>query len=1058
MRSPFAYTAAPILAAALVLLGGPAHAWETIRPATSFDRSALVRPDDLEKVRNAGRLGGRGPEDWGITGWFEYDFAVPADGWYELFVRDGGGDLEYRVDPGPDEAAAAAFYGISGSTADESKVGNVWLGAGRHTVRLQKYYWTGFWRVASVGLRSAGPALAKSVRAWLPGGFGDRQFRRDACPALEVEVGGTGAPGELWVHYRDAGGASRRVVPVPVPADRKPVRRALPLYCDEAGAFTAALSDGPTEFPAPDRRTIEYEVVDTASAGTGFAVARTLAGGADAADGPARTPVDEIDLADVPPEYADPGGTRVANSALGAYRESGATGFTTYQRSPGYATLPQPSWFAYRLAGLVPQAPHLVEIDYPDDARRSFVIALRESAPLEGPVAGGVDSGGEFTPSGRMQTHRLVFWPRSADARAVFMNTHDGARAAAARIRVYRLEYGLPPFVPAVDGGRHFQSWYEEGASFLSIFGAPAQYPAAAGIGAAVDRWADAVAHLGGTVLAPTAVVYSFALYPSRFNRAFSLPDVDVIRRIMLAAERRGLKVLPEVYPRADELAWPFAAAPDPKPNLLVSKEGRTNHYAADGTTRNVPPFYNPLHPVNEAWLVGMIGEAADRYRDSPALLGVNLRQGRWFNPALYNFHSLDWGYDDYTVQRFAAETGVAVPGPLPSPGGTITPAIARARHDFLTSPEMRARWIDWRCRKIAELYARIRDRVRAARSDLKLYSTVFRWAPDGTPEALREAGIDPALLGAVDGVVLIDASHAYGRREPDALSNQRQRDSLLRPTRHLPLYGRTPAFLTYSHYIEATELVVRPESLGFDPATKLTWVSAPAEPAGAHALERFAVVLAETDAHWLGDGGNGYLLGQPALREFLREYRAIPAERFGPRADARDPVAVWTLARADGLWFYAVNRERHPATVALRLANAVEVDRPATGVRLPVANGRLELALAPYELAVFRAAPGAVLETASARLPPSAVSRVHTQAAFVAALAREAREGKLPIPLDPGEIARLDAAVKDAQEALAARHYWRARTLLEHTDLIAIYERLKRYPPELRDDPAAGG
>jgi hypothetical protein len=50
-----------------------------------------------------------------------------------------------------------------------------------------------------------------------------------------------------------------------------------------------------------------------------------------------------------------------------------------------------------------------------------------------------------------------------------------------------------------------------------------------------------------------------------------------------------------------------------------------------------------------------------------------------------------------------------------------------------------------------------------------------------------------------------------------------------------------------------------------------------------------------------------------------------------------------------------------------------------------------------------------------------------------------------------------LREASAEARRAFAAGHYWRARTVLEHSALLAIYKKLGCYPPGLLDaDPDA--
>lgn len=1025
---------------ALVLVrSGPAGAasWSVTRSAAGFDRHGLVRPDDVARIREGGTLGGA-KKDWGITGWVEYDLDLPRAGWYDLTVAGNGGGVQYQFDVAAD---GPAFHGVTWPVANlPEKVGNVWLETGPHRLRIQRYFWTGFPKLGGFTLAAGDPLPAHAVRMTLPDDA--RIYRRGECPKLEFLAGGLPVPIRLDVVIKTAAGQVRRSDSVTVPAGSRPERRTVALHCSEEGHFDVIASVGVAPLSYRDVRPVSYEVVDTAPAqhaGPGEALRRTL--------------VEEIDCANTFPDYSA-GGSRVVTTAAGRYRESVGHGFTRYQRVPAAvrAAMPDPSWFAYELKRVVPQQPYMVEVDYPDDAPRTFAIALRESAHIGYPVAGGVDSGGEFALTNRMQTQSLIYWPRSAGTRVTLLDVHDERHAAAAKIRVYRIDGEFPPLAAARPGGRQFVNWYEEGMSFLAMYGAPGDHPQ--GLRTATERWAAAVRHAGGTVLAPTSLVYSFALYPSRFNLAFSTPDSDVLRRMVLVAEKYGLSILPEVHPRADELDYAFAAVPDPKPNLLVSKDGRTGYYEGDGKSRRYPPYYNPLHPANQAWYLDMVGELAERYRDSPALIGVSLRLMQWANATLNNFHSLDWGYDDLTVGLFQKETGLVVPEGGPSPGGRVTAEIARRRHAWLTGPG-RDRWIRWRCEKIAELYTRLRDRVQSARPDLKIYSPVFAWeGMEGNDGALREAGIDPALLGAIRGVVLINATGSYGRREADKLTVQRNRDFQLEP-RHLAAFPPglgSRAFLSSASYLEATEIVVPPAKLGFPAATKAAWMSAVANPAGRHALERFAVQLAETDAAWMGDGGNGYSLGQPVLWEWLREYRALPSEPFTRRDDAIDPVAVWTLARADGLYFYAVNRERYPVRVSIRIEGAKAAIRLASNESVALPSGRLEFEMAPYELRSYTARPGSKLSAISLQSPDREAQRIERQVAWLADLERRA-DGLFGPRLDSAQRAQLRQALATVRQAMAAGHFWRARTALEQHFLLSIYEKAGGLPPSLRSD-----
>ncbi|MBC7802966.1 MAG: hypothetical protein H7Y16_03735 [Candidatus Parcubacteria bacterium] len=1003
--------------------------WSLTRAAASFDRAQTTHPEQRKKVLSSGSLAGdrSGP----VTGWFEYEFEVPNAGWYTLSVDGTAGDAEFLLDAGGNPPrAAASLSGGNGARDGREKIGNLYLAAGRHSLRLERYFWTGFSDIRAIVLRASDERLANTVAARLT--QGGTIFRTGECPELEISSGArTGARKlDVWVYV--PGGPVRQKFELAVPAAAGLQTQRVRLPCSEEGALAVGFGEAGAYIDANDLRHLSYEVIGTrAPAGPAKPSSRTL--------------VEEIDLASNAPDFSGGEASRVVSAGLGRYRESGAAGWLPYQSLPAAAKAmrPSPSWFAYALKNVTPQQPHMVEVDYPDDARRSFTIALRESAPLDYPVAGGVDSGGEFSLSGSMLTHSLLYWPRAPGTRVVFMNSGDGPRAAAARIRVYRLDAGPAPSAAGAaagsGGGRLFANWYEEGSNFLSMYGAPDLSPR--GYQLAAERWARAVAGIGGNLLMPTVSIYSFNLYPSRYNRAFAVrQDYDMVRRLALVAEKNGLKLVPELHPRADELAWPHAASPDPKPNLLVSKEGRTKP--------GLPPLYNPIFPANQDWYIEMIGELADGYAWSPALAGVSLRLMQWANPALNNFQSLDWGYDDYTVGRFVAERGIAVPMGVETDTGRHA-----ARYRWIMA-NAKADWIDWRCEKIAELYARAANRLRRARPDLQLYSTVFDAYPSEHGAGwLREAGIDPVRLARIPGVVLVNSLHAYGRRYEER-TTQGTRDNLLVPEvlNALRPAGAPGSVLPYARYLEAIESVVPPTDLGFPAATRATWTSGVSNPAGRHMLERYALALAETDAHFLGDGGNAYTLGQPVLAGFLREYRALPAARFKPRADARDPVAVWELEQGKERLFYAVNRERYPVTLEIRLSGAGRFVSLASGDALPAVNGTARIALQAYELRGFRGPSLLRISGLTAFAPPAAIEQLRAQVAWLSQLAADSGGLRGLVQLNAAQRDLLLKAAAASASDLRAGRLWQARTRIENHTLLDVYARLGRVPPQLRN------
>jgi hypothetical protein len=252
--------------------------------------------------------------------------------------------------------------------------------------------------------------------------------------------------------------------------------------------------------------------------------------------------------------------------------------------------------------------------------------------------------------------------------------------------------------------------------------------------------------------------------------------------------------------------------------------------------------------------------------------------------------------------------------------------------------------------------------------------------------------------------------------------------------------------FITPSSYIEATADVVTPGELGFPDSVKRTFTSATVSPAGRNVLESYALQLAETDAVMLGDGGNGYSLGQHEQDDFLRVFSQLPPERFTARADAQDPVAIRELRSAAGYEFYAVNRERYSVTIDLRFSPGTLLHRVGSAQTIDPADKPVSLTLVPYELIAYTGDSSAVLQHVTTVVPDRELRRVQRQVEWLDKLRQS-----------PGQMATLSTAQSTgmrelsiaATNALQAGHLWRARTLLESPQLLEIFIRLNRYPPE---------
>jgi hypothetical protein len=149
---------------------------------------------------------------------------------------------------------------------------------------------------------------------------------------------------------------------------------------------------------------------------------------------------------------------------------------------------------------------------------------------------------------------------------------------------------------------------------------------------------------------------------------------------------------------------------------------------------------------------------------------------------------------------------------------------------------------------------------------------------------------------------------------------------------------------------------------------------------------------------------------------------------------------------------FYAVNRERFPVSLDIRLAHASEVRRLSSDKPSAIKGGVLRLSLKPYELAAFRANGDAAIQTVKEQIPAADLDRVTKQVEWIGRLAKKAKADRVSGKLFPEQVTRIVDAAAQAKKALDCKAVWRARTILERSELIAVYRTIAHFPPALYD------
>ncbi len=728
--------------------------------------------------------------------------------------------------------------------------------------------------------------------------------------------------------------------------------------------------------------------------------------------------------------YFSFGDVRVVSSAAGSYREAEAKPL---------------SRFGYRFSVEQIGKPHLAVVRYPDDKRRFMCMMDGTSYDLTMGTFTGVNQ----PLTNKMLEIRRIFWPRWQDGSIVFMTWGNGEPAAVSDIKIYQLDELEPLPISNQDATiakREIGLQFEDPCGATFSMGAYTEQEW-------LDRTVSYMHHSGQNVLTYPLIWYHDPLYPSErepsgFFGAVAAPDRRIYARwtahpedwvsiLLKKFEKEGLtfkatltllrlgSLMKEMNIQLDSIK----AGKDTYNNMLANNQvqSSTNDWTMEYNVANFDkqtrgtltewaygehggpfgrgPMFNPLHPTVQNAILGIIEEIVDRYGRSPAFTGISINM--WHATILWYF-SLQSGYDDYTVNLFEKETGIKLFVKADDP------ERFSKRYALLTK-EYSEPWISWRCMKIKQLFCKIRDKMTAARPDLRLTistwteTTVYGWfgvphdpsqqifARKSLYQLFREGGFDMNLFRHEANIdmdyVFVpsrdrDAWGTAGADTPlEKTCSFRDHDFLDAPTFAVLGQQEHPGAFIFDCWVEAWGKYYHAPCAPDDPQAKkfaMLW-GKPAEgirldnaeypqdgfwwnsqlritphfQGGIHYLEYFTHALAELDACRITRGGlftdTGHM---EMIREFASAYRTLPAEKFTPVGASTDPVAVRTLVCHGKRYVYLVNREYYPVQVKLHFsAKDNQLTDLVSGKIFKTAE-ELDLELGPYKLCSLCTSP----------------------------------------------------------------------------------------------------
>lgn len=550
--------------------------------------------------------------------------------------------------------------------------------------------------------------------------------------------------------------------------------------------------------------------------------------------------------------------------------------------------------------------PVALEIAWPDDKVRNMSLYMyKESKGRQhrDRLQSGVQAGNEYPNSHSMQTARYIFYPAGEHYLFEARTLAPDCPAAVSNIRVREIVGGLPRLAihyPEGMEGRHF-GHFDEDQTFTTNLRVdnelPPEFPRRTLMqNDDLMRYFDYTGQ--NTMHYPTwRYSYSFnplegslgnGMYPGKSGELSYVFD-SFHRHNKKYVAMINFFTLPEMSV-TDAIQYDFAG----QGMLSLNRFG--NEVVSFGRYKAA----NIAHPEVRRMFIDYFRDTVQRYADHPGFGGLQW----WMHFGLWR--GLDCGYDDYTVNAFAADTGIQVP------------ANILERYDVLTQEPVRSEWLKWRARQVTAFINEMRAMLDEYNPELKLNLLIPQEA-----DVYAEKGADFDAIKQIDRVALVAERspttyrwHAYwGKPEPTIYEEMYDADAPM--ISDFMVDGAVGAVVASNVYFESFNDSLMPERFA------AYFQNADPKQHGRFFLKEPAFAVGAMDALEFVIGGQplGTLGRDAETREFTQAYCALPAQPFNTVPGVRDPAVVRYLHTANGTYFYAVNMHHSPVEVRIDFA-----------------------------------------------------------------------------------------------------------------------------------------
>ena len=751
--------------------------------------------------------------------------------------------------------------------------------------------------------------------------------------------------------------------------------------------------------------------------------------------------------------------------------------------------------------------PHLVVIEWPDDAARGILAQAHEATTMIGrswraSVAGFqrgetsvVCTDDQPVRTNKMQKLRFIYWPNEEEESIHIWNTHGcPAPAAVSRITIYQILNDLPALRIA-DAGDHMIGYHTErgpqtmtasyyagplGASFSTMLAGVDHPEFYRNWYTTTENMIKRMRFSGQNAYLMGHFMYTGVLYPSKHyifaQNTYGGADAsrDYIGLVLRMFERNGMSMVSniEYVSTADVIEASPATIEEVRkgaPTLFcVGKNGTFNtlHGISSWTGLNY------FHPKVQESILTIVDELLELYRGYPAWKGMAFILSRNFGPMIplaggSKEDPIYWGYEDYTIDLFQKQTGIKIPV------NPKDPERFGQRYDWLMA-DAKQKWIDWRCAQFTQFFRKMRDHIVRARPDLKLYLLNFEpMSPTKSAQDLyghfddqkfmkqtvKAFGFDPETLRKERGIVISFSYPSPGTGTTVGAKSRTWWDML-----HSQLWndlfandGKGGAYVWSSipHY-------------GYH-FPKGKWLFEYSHTRQGYFWPKFmgdafVNVLVRSNPTWIPHTWMDVMESGGRLHElrlFSRAYRTLPNGKYQRLTGNGLDKNIWverTRAKG-GEYAYAANTNWWEVDVTLTFAQGAKVHDLIKDQPVNLRDGKWSFHLGPYEVRTFRISGasrggGSSVREATVSLPQEAEAAVdkHVEQAeevVARAHAKEAEIRDLPGWNSVDDLEQMIAQIGELEAAgdLSRAYQIAASWQLQHAQEQVVNEALEASP-----------